>query len=522
MVGHTGNFDATVQALEHLDVCLGKIYDKVEELKGTLVITADHGNCDTMIDQENREVTSHSMSKVPFIITNKNIRLKNGKLADIAPTILSLLKMPVPKEMTGENLIQKKNTKSNIFIIVSLLFLSFFTIFYSVRFIKYYKEEHPSTQTESNLSDVLKEQVVTTGSGLYYQNKEYIYKGQVENNYVNYSGFLFRIVKINEDNSIKLVTDTSIVNLKLKNHYKTSDIRNYLNDDGLEDTGIFYNQLIYPEMYLKSTSFCIQETLENHNCVEQINDKVGLLTYKEYVQALGNESYLNNGTYYWLMSTSAQNYYVFTEGGVSSETNGYYGIRPVITLKDNVKVVSGNGTKEDPYQIEKNNITVGSYLKYSNYLWKIIDIEEDGYKLALTELLEERSFSKTSNQYNANDKGSIAYYLNHDFYEKLNKNNLLEKDFYIGNYSDNYQSAYTDTVKSYVGLMSVTDNFINDFSNYYLLTPDTEDMVYAVGDNSKLIVSSIDELKKIRPVIYVSKNVVMTGSGTIADPYVVE
>ena len=101
-------------------------------------------------------------------------------------------------------------------------------------------------------------------------------------------------------------------------------------------------------------------------------------------------------------------------------------------------------------------------------------------------------------------------------------NNLLEKDFYIGNYSDNYQSAYTDTVKSYVGLMSVTDNFINDFSNYYLLTPDTEDMVYAVGDNSKLIVSSIDELKKIRPVIYVSKNVVMTGSGTIADPYVVE
>ena len=522
MVGHTGNFDATVQALEHLDVCLGKIYDKVEELKGTLVITADHGNCDTMIDQENREVTSHSMSKVPFIITNKNIRLKNGKLADIAPTILSLLKMPVPKEMTGENLIQKKNTKSNIFIIVSLLFLSFFTIFYSVRFIKYYKEEHPSTQTESNLSDVLKEQVVTTGSGLYYQNKEYIYKGQVENNYVNYSGFLFRIVKINEDNSIKLVTDTSIVNLKLKNHYKTSDIRNYLNDDGLEDTGIFYNQLIYPEMYLKSTSFCIQETLENHNCVEQINDKVGLLTYKEYVQALGNESYLNNGTYYWLMSTSAQNYYVFTEGGVSSETNGYYGIRPVITLKDNVKVVSGSGTKEDPYKIEKNNITVGSYMKYSDYLWKIIDIEEDGYKLALTELLEERSFSKTSNQYDANDKGSIAYYLNHDFYEKLNKNNLLEKDFYIGNYSDNYQSAYTDTVKSYVGLMSVTDNFINDFSNYYLLTPDTEDMVYAVGDNSKLIVSSIDELKKIRPVIYVSKNVVMTGSGTIADPYVVE
>ena len=106
MVGHTGNFKATVKAIETVDECLGKIYKKIKELDGTLLITADHGNCDKMIDQEGNIITSHSLSKVPFIITNKSIKLKDGKLSDIAPTILTLLNIKIPKEMTGEILIK--------------------------------------------------------------------------------------------------------------------------------------------------------------------------------------------------------------------------------------------------------------------------------------------------------------------------------------------------------------------------------------------------------------------------------
>ncbi len=107
MVGHTGNFKATIKALETIDKCLGKIYKKIMELNGIMIITADHGNCDKMIDKNGNIITSHSLSKVPLIITNKNIKLKNGKLSDIAPTILNLLNIKVPKEMTGENLIIK-------------------------------------------------------------------------------------------------------------------------------------------------------------------------------------------------------------------------------------------------------------------------------------------------------------------------------------------------------------------------------------------------------------------------------
>ncbi|MEG0826198.1 MAG: 2,3-bisphosphoglycerate-independent phosphoglycerate mutase [Bacilli bacterium] len=107
MVGHTGNLEATVKALENLDICLGKIYHKVIEIGGILVVTADHGNADYMLDKNGLVVTSHSLSKVPFIITDKNIKVKNGKLGDIAPTLLSLKNISIPLEMTGEILIEK-------------------------------------------------------------------------------------------------------------------------------------------------------------------------------------------------------------------------------------------------------------------------------------------------------------------------------------------------------------------------------------------------------------------------------
>ena len=106
MVGHTGNLKATVKALEVVDECIGQIYKKIKDLNGTMIITADHGNCDKMLDEEGNIITSHSLSKVPLIITNKNIKLKDGKLSDIAPTILKLLNIEIPKEMTGEILIK--------------------------------------------------------------------------------------------------------------------------------------------------------------------------------------------------------------------------------------------------------------------------------------------------------------------------------------------------------------------------------------------------------------------------------
>ena len=102
MVGHTGNFDATVKAVEAVDINLKRIYDKCLSLGYTLIVTADHGNCELMKDDEGNIITSHTTNKVPFIVCKKGIKLKDGKLGDIAPTILKIMGIEVPIEMTGE------------------------------------------------------------------------------------------------------------------------------------------------------------------------------------------------------------------------------------------------------------------------------------------------------------------------------------------------------------------------------------------------------------------------------------
>lgn len=107
MVGHTGVYEAAIKAVEHMDKCLDKIYKKVMDLNGVLIIIADHGNCDMMWDENRKPVTSHTTNPVPCIITKKGITLKDGRLADIAPTMLKLLDLQVPEEMTGDVLINE-------------------------------------------------------------------------------------------------------------------------------------------------------------------------------------------------------------------------------------------------------------------------------------------------------------------------------------------------------------------------------------------------------------------------------
>lgn len=109
MLGHTGVLNAAIKGVEIVDKCLEKIYKKIKELDGVMIITADHGNCEEMLDAENNVITSHSTNQVPFIITKENLRLTSipGRLSDIAPTLLELLELEIPKEMTGKSLLQK-------------------------------------------------------------------------------------------------------------------------------------------------------------------------------------------------------------------------------------------------------------------------------------------------------------------------------------------------------------------------------------------------------------------------------
>ncbi len=108
MVGHSGNIQAVVRSLEACDICVGKILEKANENFYDLVITSDHGNVELMKDNDGEINTSHTDSKVPFIICNDKYKLKpNGSLKDVIPTIIDMYEISKPKEMTGESLIEK-------------------------------------------------------------------------------------------------------------------------------------------------------------------------------------------------------------------------------------------------------------------------------------------------------------------------------------------------------------------------------------------------------------------------------
>ena len=107
MVGHTGVFEAAVKAVEAVDTCVGKVTEAIAAMGGVTIITADHGNADKMIDENNKPFTAHTTNPVPFCVIGYDCELKSGgKLADIAPTMLNILDLPIPEEMDGISLIK--------------------------------------------------------------------------------------------------------------------------------------------------------------------------------------------------------------------------------------------------------------------------------------------------------------------------------------------------------------------------------------------------------------------------------
>ena len=107
MVGHTGVYEAAVKAVETVDQCVGRVVKATRDMGGIAMITADHGNAEEMCKEDNSPMTAHTTNLVPFILVGADVKLHEGRLADIAPTILDIIGLACPEEMTGKSLLEK-------------------------------------------------------------------------------------------------------------------------------------------------------------------------------------------------------------------------------------------------------------------------------------------------------------------------------------------------------------------------------------------------------------------------------
>lgn len=410
--------------------------------------------------------------------------------------------------------------KEKIFRFCSVIFLSSLFIFFSFRLVYNYMKEQKANSLIDN--GMLSTKIINNlkKENYLYNDNKYILKNLVENNYVSYSGILWRIVSV-DDGKIKLVSDENVTVLPFGKNYDESNVIKWLNST-------FKSNLTQPDLFITEFDSCVNnvDKIEKSDCNNSKN-YVSLLSMNDYIDAGANNSYLNNNTYFWLSALNeSEPWYVFDNGGLKTDSNNHiYGVRPVILLND-IEYIYGNGTKSSPYIISNepvdtlSEIELGSYIDYSGYTWKVVSKDETSVKVVLSTPLKlndeeiKKIYSKKYNYYNLNDSKGIAYYLNHTFYNTLKDKKYLKKgDFYIGKF-DTYdlEELYNEKVNAYVGLLTVGDIFVTQNIDMYLLSSVTDDNTIPIlNKNNSLFYNFISYESGIKPVIYLDNKVEVKG-----------
>lgn len=438
----------------------------------------------------------------------------------------------------------KKISFQKVFCFISFLFILSCCIFYGTRFIKYYIEEQKIEIAEANtLVKKIKENNNNKETFKDINGNNY-FINNANNNYLLYSNILWRIIRINNDNSITVISDSALTSLAYGEYlnYQESYINKWLNYQEEEYTGILENHLNKPNTYLQKTKTCIDtiDTLNNDECKNnQTDNYISLLETKDFINIGNQNSYVVNDEQFYLVNSNSNKeiWYVDEVGNVkTNKGTDIIGIRPVITIKSNIDYQDGNGSKENPYKIEKENGLFGSYVKLDNEIWRIYQVNENDVRLVLNDYLkvndtEFKHIYGTINSYHDDySYNSIAYYLNHTFLNKLSYKNKIKEvtwtNGYYGSSSEyDYKTALNRTIKSKVALISMGDIILNgDLFNYFTLTgtKDKGSMVYAINQNKKLYGKSIQSKINVVPTISLDKNLLTKGNGTEKSPYEME
>lgn len=379
-------------------------------------------------------------------------------------------------------------------------------------------------------------------------NNTGVYTGEVENNYIRFSGNLFRIVSV-ENGNVKIVAAEDVSNV------------NYSGlDQWLE---YYYDHLAdSSKEYIVKTKYCNDKVTDTttKKCSSYTKEKdVYILSVEDVnnsVDTNSGESYLYSSTIVWLANTktdkeswATRSVFFGTSDKYSSFSKNYnLGIRPVITIKGSNLITSGTGTENDPYQIDDmktgkpdenlNTRYSGEYIEYSNMLWRIVEVEKSGTIKVISNsnvpIAGEKRISYdssiTNRIYNPNQKGNVGYVINQKVVDTIDEKYFDKTEIEVPIYKKLAKYNKETTTKKYkvkfhapdmYDLYTAQNNSL--LSGYWLLnSSQNQDVVYMISPIGAVYNTGVPDSNTagIRVIGYLNKNCkIVSGKGTEERPY---
>ena len=384
------------------------------------------------------------------------------------------------------------------------------------------------------------------------------YRGIDANNYVQFSGMLWRIVKVNEDNSVKVVLDSNAGNViwgKEGVSYQDSNVYKWLNE-------YFYSHLTNPEKYIvQDASWCSSKIEDFNNIPVECNGTpvtapVGLLTMYEFQNTIrDHHSYIGNTA--WLLDSYATDriwhiYGIADHSVLTENVTSLLGVKPVINLKDNLYVVRGEGTEENPYKLNDynygeendsiNSRLDGEYFNYSGYVFRKTGEDKDGnVKMVMAGIMDKTgtdeplkvAYTVQDKKFNVNEEGNVGYILNNDILLYISDKYLVKHDFEVPiyEYNKDYDELESYSVNAYISLPMSYELFSSDSTSYrsnvnYLLVDYVGENVLFINPGNSIpfiMDQSVWEDNGVKAVIYLKGDVkISSGNGTANSPYFIK
>ena len=381
-------------------------------------------------------------------------------------------------------------------------------------------------------------------------DKTNIYKGSNPNNYIEFSNMLFRIVGLNSDGTVKIVSAEPIGTV---NH---DDINKWLNE-------YFYNHLTKKaKKYIVETEYCSSKIKKGSEttttaCDKKTKQNVGILSIKDYNASVDGTSYLYPINVAWTSDyENDKNSWITSELLVDDDYNyvNYlpidkeynFALYPAVTLEKNIKLTSGDGTEENPYKFSKiasakagdlvNTRYTGEYVSYGNTIYRIIDTDGDNTKVISNNIIGTTRVSLSTNDikvYNPKDKENVGYYIENKLSKLIKTDIFIKKNIEVPIYNKLATYSGKKTIKKY-SVKLAAPNMYEMFSGasgqtssaYWLINSSKQkETNYFVSDNDTIYYgnTSAASEKGVRITGHLEKDAsIVSGKGTINSPYILQ